>query len=227
VKLNRRRFVLASLAAAALPAVARAQTTTPTTGGCAIGFVNGLLQFSEDCEMLDIPGLGMQVAPPSHMVGLVSDGTTSSTNQLQAERQERLQKKRSKKRRKQDRQQGKHDNRRNRRSRLRDNRKRQRGARRLPVDSTVSGTGPNLSSTFELAAGHYTASASVTGNSPGPSGPFTATLLGPSGFASTLFNTLTVPGTNVFQTTVDLPEGGYIWDVDAADSGWTLKLVQV
>jgi hypothetical protein len=226
VKLNRRRFVLASLAAAALPAVARAQTTTPTTGGCAIGFVNGLLQFSEDCEMLDIPGLGMQVAPPSHMVGLVSDGTTSSTNQLQAERQERLQKQRSKKRRKQDRQQGKHDNRRNRRSRLRDNRKRQRASRRLPVDSTVSGTGPNLSSTFELAEGLYTATASVTGKNPAP-GPFVATLLGPSGFASTLFNTPTVSGTNVFQTSVNLPEGGYIWDVDAADSGWTLKLVQV
>jgi hypothetical protein len=224
--MNRRRVVLGGLAAAAaaMPTIVRAQTTT---GGCTVGFRNGILQFSADCSTLSIPGLSFEVSPPSHMVGQVDDGTGSTTNTVQDERIERLQRRRDKKRRKQDRQQGKHDNRRNQRSRLRDNRHNQKVRQRLPDDSTVSGTGPALSSTFSLDDGLYVATASISANSPVP-GPFVATLLGPSGFTSTLFDVLpTNPGTNTYQTTVHLPEGsGYIWDVDAADGDWTLKLIR-
>jgi hypothetical protein len=222
--MNRRRFVLASLAAATIPTVVRAQTTT---SGCTVGFRNGILQFHPDCSTLSIPGLSFEVAPPSHMVGQVDDGTTSTTNTVRDERIEKLQRRRDKKRRKQDRQQGKQDNRRNQRSRLRDNRHTQKVRQRLPDDATVSGTGPTLSATFSLDDGLYVATASISANSPVP-GPFVATLLGPGGFASTIFNVQpATPGTNTYQTTVQLPEGGgFIWDVDAADGDWTLKLIR-
>lgn len=53
----------------ALPAIARAQTA----GGCTVGFVNGVLQFSPDCALLTPPGLGFGVAPPSHLAPAITD----------------------------------------------------------------------------------------------------------------------------------------------------------
>ena len=64
--MNRRRFMALGAAAAAAPALAFAQTTTETAG-CAIGFVNGLLQYGADCPLLTPPGTGMAIAPPSHL----------------------------------------------------------------------------------------------------------------------------------------------------------------
>ena len=76
-RLTRRRLFTAAAAVAALRfQSARAQTTTDS--GCTIGFVNGLLQYSPDCPLLTPPGLGMAVAPPSHLIALAqaADGAT-------------------------------------------------------------------------------------------------------------------------------------------------------
>jgi hypothetical protein len=80
--LTRRRLLAAALVVAALKIQpARAQTTADT--GCTIGFLNGLLQFSPDCSLLSPPALGMEVAPPSHLVTLAqaADGATSTTTE--------------------------------------------------------------------------------------------------------------------------------------------------
>ena len=212
--MDRRRFLLASVAAALVPAIARAQTTT---GECTVGFVNGILQFDPNCSTLSVPGLPMSVSPPSHLVGAVDDGSTSSTNTVQAERIELLQRHRSKKRRKQNRQAGKRDNRHTQRAR-------KRGQRRFPTSATVSGNKAHLSSSFELEHGLYVATATiVASNVPGS---FVATLMGPSGFANKVFSlTPSSSGTHTFQATVDLPEdGSYLWDVTSADGKWTLTL---
>jgi hypothetical protein len=80
-----RRAVLslaASVAALGLVRVSRAQTID---GACALGFVNGLLQFERDCPLLDPPGtvigdLDYAVAPPHHLVALVAatEGVTET-----------------------------------------------------------------------------------------------------------------------------------------------------
>ena len=72
--MQRRVFVLGTIAAVgSLPALAGAQSTT--VNGCAVGIVNGLLQFSPDCPLLSPPGLGFQVPPPSHLMPQTTDTT--------------------------------------------------------------------------------------------------------------------------------------------------------
>jgi hypothetical protein len=80
-QLTRRRLLTA---AAAVPALklqsAHAQTTADP--GCTIGFLHGLLQYSQDCSLLSPPALGAEVAPPSHLVSLAqaADGATGDTS---------------------------------------------------------------------------------------------------------------------------------------------------
>lgn len=70
--MDRRRFILVATGTslAAVPALARAQTSV---GGCTVGFVNGILQFSPDCALLTPPGLDFAVAPPSHLAPAITD----------------------------------------------------------------------------------------------------------------------------------------------------------
>jgi hypothetical protein len=96
--MNRRRFILAAAATAATPALAYAQTTTPT-GECTIGFVNGLLQYSPDCPALTPPGLNIEIAPPSHLALPPVDEAAADTAAQEAatEEQQRLTEKRNRK----------------------------------------------------------------------------------------------------------------------------------
>lgn len=75
--MHRRRLLLSAAAAALAPVMTRAQTTGPA--GCAIGFVNGLLQIDPECPLLTIPGTGMAIAPPSHLALGTTDETTTAT----------------------------------------------------------------------------------------------------------------------------------------------------
>jgi hypothetical protein len=122
---DRRRFALAALALAGAPVVARAQATTTE---CAVGFVNGILQFDPACPTLTMPGMPFGVAPPSHLVGAPIDETAATTaaQTAEQEQQEKLQAKRDKKRtqrsRRTNRQQEQKDGRRDRRGNRRDRR---------------------------------------------------------------------------------------------------------
>jgi hypothetical protein len=82
-RLTRRSLLAAAAAVAALEfRPARAQITAEP--GCSIGFVNGLLQFSLDCPLLTPPALGMEVAPPSHLVSLAqaADSASGTTTEV-------------------------------------------------------------------------------------------------------------------------------------------------
>ena len=95
-RLPRRGLLLSVSALAGLQLVsARAQSTT----GCAIGFVNGLLQYSPDCPLLTPAGSGFEVAPPSHLIPS-SDGEGTATDVKS--QQERKREARTRKRDKQD-----------------------------------------------------------------------------------------------------------------------------
>lgn len=97
--MHRRVFVLAVVATAgSLPALVRAQSTT--VNGCAVGIVNGLVQFSPDCPLLSPPGLGFDVLPPGHLMPQATDTTSTSTDiNSPAERRDlKMQRKRDKKR---------------------------------------------------------------------------------------------------------------------------------
>jgi hypothetical protein len=198
-----------------------------------------VLQFSPDCQSLAVAGLPMSVAPPSHLVPAAAGSGTSSTNVLQAERKEKLQRKRSHKARKQDRRAGRRDNQQNQqeqiRVRQRKRRQQQRDRRDAAIEavadaqidgtsSTVSGSKVELSSSFELRSGLYTATVSLTAAD--PPGQFTATLWGNGGQIATVFNlTPGSKGANAFEAVVTLPADGiYMWDVTSADGKWTLGL---
>jgi hypothetical protein len=220
--MNRRRFVLASLATLAVPQVARAQTTA---SGCTVGFVNGILQFDPNCSTLTIPGLPFTVAPPSNLVPAASStSTTGTTNVVQEQRVAQLQRKRDHKRSRQNRQAKKHDHRHTQRARKRDNRHNQRVAQRAPTSATVSGNQAQLSSSFELASGLYFATATIVADS--TPGDFVATLMGPSGFNNQVFSLKpSSDGTNTYQAEVTLNEDGdYLWNVSSADGKWALDL---
>ena len=96
--MNRRRFMALGVAAAASPAIAYAQTTT-APGGCAIGFVNGLLQYGADCPPLTPPGTGLAIAPPSHLAPAAVDeaAADAAAQDAETEAQERLTERRNRK----------------------------------------------------------------------------------------------------------------------------------
>ena len=83
---TRRKVVLAAGALAVVGVVpARAQLIDPT---CTLGFVGGLLQFDPGCPLLDPPGPGPDVAPPTHLTllapALQSGGTGTTTSPQRA-----------------------------------------------------------------------------------------------------------------------------------------------
>jgi hypothetical protein len=130
--MNRRRFVLGAAAAAAMPAIAYAQTTTTTPTGCAIGFVNGLLTMSPECPLLTPPGLNMAVAPPSHLTmeaeAEANAADAGAAAQAAADEEAlRLQERRD---RKHDKKNRRRENRRGKRSRGTDRKQRKRENRR-------------------------------------------------------------------------------------------------
>lgn len=122
--MRRRSLMLAGAATLTLPL--RAASQTLDAAGCAVGFSNGMLQFSPDCALLTVPGLGFGVAPPSHLVDPLDGEATTDVSTPQEERQLQLQAKRDKKRTQQARQHDRHtdkqDDKRRRRKRRRDRR---------------------------------------------------------------------------------------------------------
>lgn len=98
---RRRFFAIAAASAALLIQPARAQVLSGTD--CSVGFVNGLVQLGAGCQLTP-PGLGMAVAPPSHLValsrgadaGTASDATPpqSGGRRQRAAQRHRLQKQR-------------------------------------------------------------------------------------------------------------------------------------
>ena len=96
--MHRRTFTLAVVAVAgSFPALARAQSTT--VSGCAVGIVNGLLQFSADCPLLSPPGLDFDVIPPNHLMPQTTDSTATTDVTTPDERRDlKLQRKREKRR---------------------------------------------------------------------------------------------------------------------------------
>lgn len=132
--MRRRSFLLASLAVMALPAKTLGQTLD--AAGCSVGFSNGMLQFSPECALLTVPGLGFGVTPPSHLA-LPIDEEATIEQTPQEERQLKLQAKRDKKRtqqaRQHDRRTDKQDDNRRRRQRRRDRRASQATATATPT----------------------------------------------------------------------------------------------
>ena len=88
--MHRRSLIVSIVAAAAssLPAIARAQTST--SGGCSIGFVNGLLQYAPDCTSLDHPGMSSIITPPSHLMAPLLGDAPTDVQSPQVARVERL-----------------------------------------------------------------------------------------------------------------------------------------
>ena len=129
IRLTRRGMLLSASALAALEIFAvRAQSTT----GCAIGFVNGLLQYSPDCPLLTPAGVDFEVAPPSHLVQTAEgDGTTSEVQSQQARKREARTRKRDKQDEQHDRLKTRHkDQRQRRKDRRRLRRQERRAAKR-------------------------------------------------------------------------------------------------
>lgn len=86
-----RRGVVALVAALGLQRLTLARAQAP----CSVQFVNGILQFNQDCAAIDAPGMnGMAVAPPSHLIVAQDASTTTATTSPQQVRQERLQRRR-------------------------------------------------------------------------------------------------------------------------------------
>lgn len=126
--MNRRRFIALGAAAAVAPAVAYAQTTT-TTAECTIGFVNGLLQYAPNCPLLTPPGMGMAIAPPSHLAPAPVDeaAADAAAQAAETEAQERLTERRNRKDEKKNR---RRDSKRDKRTRSTDRKQRKRDGRR-------------------------------------------------------------------------------------------------
>src|SRR5688500_13626353 len=94
--MNRRHFALAAVAFLTRTQEAIAQE-------CTVGFINGMLRFSPECSSLTVPGAPFGVAPPSHMVAPVVEGTTTAVQTAEERSMEQLKEERARRDNKKDR----------------------------------------------------------------------------------------------------------------------------
>jgi hypothetical protein len=217
--MNRRRLLLASATMALSPLAARAQTTT--AGGCAIGFVHGLLRFSADCPLLTLPGLPYQVTPPHHLMPL-PEFTGEVTDAISRPGRRRG-------RRANNNNNGKKNNNKNNtkknNNKKKNNKKNNNKSCQMHLPYSFSGNGPKVTGKFCLHKGRFRAEATyVTTHSSG--GLFVVNLFSETEQEDVIFiEDPSAPGTYIFEATVDSgTTGAHFLDIEEAGGTWTITI---